>query len=338
MDVNTQDAADQVVRSSSILSTLFQSTWPQLLAGAFVAYLAFLVPRVIYSLNFHPLASYPGPWLARSGLPLSWNLIPGLRGRSLFALDDAHKKYGTWIRIGYNELSTLDGKAVPVLYSASTKWKKTEYYQAFRPPPGPQNVFSTLHSHEHSYYRKLASNSFAMSSLLTMQPRVHRQGLALCDLLERKYAKTGEPADMAWYLLCLAADVVGSLGFGHPDGFSLLKNEVQESEILTGAARNNDLSHIIGVHRNLGHRVWTFLGNFVTASPALQSVVKVCRRGAASMTLWTPLLTPVPLHSSPRSLRKRTSVNVENAPHRRCMIPPPRQTRQSASRTKSTVT
>lgn len=272
------NAIRESLSSSTIVSTFAQYTWTELTVGTVATYLTFLALRVIYSLNFHPLASYPGPWLARSGLPVSWSFLVAIKGRNIWALEDVHKRYGTWVRIGYNELSTLDEKAVPVVYSTSSKWTKTNYYEGFRPPIGPQNVFSATSVHEHSYLRRIASSCFAMSALLTMEPRFQRQALSLCNALEEKHAQTGKPADMAWYMLALAADTVGSLSFGHQDGFSLVASGANRSEMLEGTALSNDLSHMLGVHRNWGVRLWNFLANFVTAPPALKGVMKVSER------------------------------------------------------------
>lgn len=103
-----------------------------------------LICRSVYSLYFHPLAAYPGPWLARSGLPFSWTQAQGIKRNTLWSLDAVHKKYGTWVRIGYNEISTLDGAAIPVLYGTSTRWRKSGFYSVFRSPTLGDNLVSLL--------------------------------------------------------------------------------------------------------------------------------------------------------------------------------------------------
>lgn len=273
------------LQSSSIFAALSSYTWPELIFRLIGFYLVLLCARVVYSLYFHPLAQYPGPWLARSGLPISWALLAGIKGRTIYALDDAHKKYGTWVRIGYNELSTLDAKAVPVLYSTSSKWKKTSFYAGFKPPVGPENVFSARQSHDHSYYRRLASSCFAMSSLLTMESRFQNQALALCDMLEEEYAAKDKPADMAWCLLTLAADVVGALAFGRADGFGLITSRAKSSTLLEGAAETNDIGFLVGAHRAWGPRLWSLLGFVVKAPPALKNVLEVRPSEVALLTL-----------------------------------------------------
>ncbi|CAO1637529.1 unnamed protein product [Jaminaea pallidilutea] len=101
----------------------FGLSWTQVVYGIPLALIAFLALRIIYSLHFHPLAAYPGPLLARLGVPfLSWAQIQGAKNRTLWSLDEVHDQYGDWVRIGYNELSTLEPAALPVLYSPSTKY------------------------------------------------------------------------------------------------------------------------------------------------------------------------------------------------------------------------
>ena len=82
--------------------------------------LAVVLLRVVYSLYFHPLARYPGPLMARIGL-LPWALPRFIKGDTASALIEVHRKWGLWVRIGYNELSTCDSLAVNVLYPTSTK-------------------------------------------------------------------------------------------------------------------------------------------------------------------------------------------------------------------------
>lgn len=92
------------------------SLWSAVLIGI----ASMLLARVGYSLFLHPLAHYPGPLLARLGL-LPWGLVRFIKADTATALIQAHKEYGKWVRIGYNELSTCDSDAVGVLYTVGSK-------------------------------------------------------------------------------------------------------------------------------------------------------------------------------------------------------------------------
>ncbi|KAF9634223.1 Cytochrome P450 [Lasiodiplodia theobromae] len=52
----------------------------------------YVVSWMIYNLYFHPLASFPGPWLARSSL--LWRVWHTTSGRIHLAIDEQHKRYG----------------------------------------------------------------------------------------------------------------------------------------------------------------------------------------------------------------------------------------------------
>ena len=71
-----------------------------------------LMSTVVYRLSpFHPLASYPGPILWRvSSLRLSH---VSFSGRRHLLLDDMHKTYGPFVRIGITSLSNQQHSCVP---------------------------------------------------------------------------------------------------------------------------------------------------------------------------------------------------------------------------------
>lgn len=105
-----------ILQATMTTQASFTPSWNTLL----VSLASLLLARVAYSLFFHPLANYPGPLVARLGL-FPWAFIRIIKADSASALIRVHKKYGKWVRIGYNELSTCDSDAVNILYTAGSK-------------------------------------------------------------------------------------------------------------------------------------------------------------------------------------------------------------------------
>lgn len=87
--------------------TLLLSPWTGLVGLA----LFFLVP---YFITYRALRPIPGPWAAR--LSNLWLLSTARRGKRYLLVDEAHKKYGTVMRIQPNHVSINDDAAIPIIY------------------------------------------------------------------------------------------------------------------------------------------------------------------------------------------------------------------------------
>jgi hypothetical protein len=86
--------------------------WPLLLIEFYgVLGLSILLYRVS---PFHPLARYPGPVLNK--LSKFWMMHITSQGKQHLFYQSMHRKYGTWVRTGPNELSVCDVDAIqPIL-------------------------------------------------------------------------------------------------------------------------------------------------------------------------------------------------------------------------------
>ena len=87
------------------------------LSFLFTPYILLLVPFLYYLLPYlrnAAIRDVPGPLLARfSNL---WLLYQCRRGRRYKAVDEAHKEYGTLVRIQPDHVSIADPDAIPVVY------------------------------------------------------------------------------------------------------------------------------------------------------------------------------------------------------------------------------
>lgn len=89
-----------------------------------------LLGYVVYQRFFHPLAGYPGPFLA--SLTDLWQVHQFLTLKQPYRLTELHEKYGTFVRYGPDKLSITEEDAIPIIYQKGGKsMPKTEYYDAF---------------------------------------------------------------------------------------------------------------------------------------------------------------------------------------------------------------
>lgn len=90
----------------------------------------FLLCYVVYQRFFHPLARYPGPFLA--SLTDLWQVNQFLTLKQPYHLTELHAKYGQVVRYGPEKLSITDEAAVQILYQKSGRsFPKTEFYDAY---------------------------------------------------------------------------------------------------------------------------------------------------------------------------------------------------------------
>ena len=88
-------------------------------------YTLLLIPFLIYLLPYvrsWSLRKIPGPPLA--ALSNLWLLYQCRRGRRYLAVDQAHKKYGTFVRIQPDHVSVADPDAIPIIYGHGTGFLK----------------------------------------------------------------------------------------------------------------------------------------------------------------------------------------------------------------------
>src|SRR5699024_903351 len=101
--------------------TATESAW-YLASVGFVLASCYTVVLVIYRLNFHPLARFPGPRrCAISSLPSIYSL---LRGRLGFDNKKLHDKYGPVVRVSPNELSFNSAQSWEDIYGFKTGGRK----------------------------------------------------------------------------------------------------------------------------------------------------------------------------------------------------------------------
>lgn len=91
----------------------------------FSPYTLLLVPLIFYVLPYirnWSIRDIPGPLLA--AFSNFWLLYQARRGRRYLAVDNAHKRYGTLVRIQPDHVSIADPDAVPIIYGHGNGFTK----------------------------------------------------------------------------------------------------------------------------------------------------------------------------------------------------------------------
>ena len=94
----------------------------QILQLAFVVPLGYVFLVAVYRRFFHPLAKYPGPFLA--SITRWWMVREVLSGEHDKHIRALHKKYGDIVRIAPNEVAIADPEAMKVIYSTGGGFTK----------------------------------------------------------------------------------------------------------------------------------------------------------------------------------------------------------------------
>ncbi|KAK6341373.1 hypothetical protein TWF696_008451 [Orbilia brochopaga] len=190
----------------------------QLLLAFVGVSVCYLLAKAIYRIYLSPLSKIPGPWYtAASEL---WFIWKNLGGGSIFAIHDLHQKYGPYVRIAPNTISTADLESVQKIHSTSDVYRKSEYYEKLRREVDTLPVITDLESYRHR--RRAYGSAFSNSTLSLMEPAIRRN----VDKLIRKIqqvTEAGEKFDLLKWFHLLSLDVLGELCYGLD--FGMLQDE-----------------------------------------------------------------------------------------------------------------
>ncbi|RYO94255.1 hypothetical protein DL766_002235 [Monosporascus sp. MC13-8B] len=163
---------------------------------------------LVYRVAFHRLRRFPGPFAARFSnfyqASLYWrNYRLDAEVRKL------HRVYGDILRIGPNELSINDPKALHAIHSTSSGCTKGPWYTLLHPCMS----LNTIRNHEyHAQRRKAWDHAFTLRGY---QPRV---AYYTDLLLEQIQSRAGQPVNVTDWFAFYAFDVMGSLSYSESYG------------------------------------------------------------------------------------------------------------------------
>jgi hypothetical protein len=192
----------------------------------------YIVAICIYNNLFHPLSSYPGPFIWTSTrIRHSLSTVTGQIHRDAAKL---HAKYGPVVRIAPDELSYATGDAWNDIYAWQTT-QNGDRYQLIKHPllytapatTGVHGIITTPSDKDHGRMKRNLSHGFSDKSLRDQEPLImHYISLLIEKLKERCYVeeKTNSEGEhekgrdgvldiVAWYNFT-NFDIIGDLTFG----------------------------------------------------------------------------------------------------------------------------
>ncbi|CAG9949200.1 unnamed protein product [Clonostachys rosea f. rosea IK726] len=264
-------------------------TLPVLLAAAALLCVVALV-RKLYS----PLARIPGPKLSLfSSIQLRYH---ELHGRRTAFVHSMHRRYGTAVRLGPNEVSFASASALKEIYmSKGSGYDKTEFYDLFR-QFGLSTMFSDKKKEplltgcvffQHSKRRRILADRYANSNIMR-EDSLHGIQQRSQNFVTRIKESPKQELDIYLHLHNYAFDCVTHHLF-HPHGSNSLLDKTDE-EIMCEVSFDNSLVRRLMIFYNptFGH----FLGKMglfgaQRAIPRAQALVKkaVKQENSASFTL-----------------------------------------------------
>ncbi|KAH7303072.1 putative cytochrome P450 [Stachybotrys elegans] len=162
--------------------------------------------RASYRLSFHPLNRFPGPIGARlTSFWFSWRL----RNSDCFCqLLELHEQHGPIVRIGPNNLSIADPKAVNTVYSFDSRYTIAPWYDLTQPMVSLQ----TLRNKKlHDQRRRVWSAAFGDKMLRGYEQRLRRYRQKLMAHIDES---NGSPINVTTWFNLYSFDFMGDMAFG----------------------------------------------------------------------------------------------------------------------------
>ncbi|PPQ68715.1 hypothetical protein CVT26_003621, partial [Gymnopilus dilepis] len=184
-----------------------------------IFYITLATSICVYRLSpFHPLASYPGPLILRvTKLWLAW---VAYKGKTHLYFKELHEKYGPTIRIGPNELSTVEKGFISQILGnqgmpKGPLWDGRRFLKE-ADTRGYDNIVDLRDSVLHAQLRKPWNRAFTAEPLKDYEQLVIRRVVELNALLEDvcNLNKGGiGRVDIAKWVNSFAYDLMGDMAF-----------------------------------------------------------------------------------------------------------------------------
>ncbi|KAL5328641.1 hypothetical protein ACEPPN_002143 [Leptodophora sp. 'Broadleaf-Isolate-01'] len=199
--------------AAETIAVVLLQNWPIVLSVAFFAYLA--------SNRFNRgLQKYPGPFIA--SLTDWWRFWIVYKRRPEVEHIRLHEELGDVVRLGPNNLSFSDPKALKSIYGLNKGFVKSEFYPVQQSVAGGHrlpSLFSTTSEPFHAQLRRSVNSAFSMSTLIQYEPFVDSTTELFLNQTEKIFASTRDGCDFARWLQFYAFDVIGEMTYSKRHGF-----------------------------------------------------------------------------------------------------------------------
>ncbi|KAF8069022.1 cytochrome P450 [Lyophyllum atratum] len=151
---------------------------------------------------WHPLSRYPGPTLGKLS---KWYMSFWIaKGNRHLKLQELHRIYGPWIRIGPNELSVDDPAAIRPLYS---QMFRSPFYNGA--PQDADALITTVDKNEHAQRLVAWTKAFSTENIKHFRTSAQARTSQLLEILSNKK----ETVSMSHWISLWAIDVMGDMSF-----------------------------------------------------------------------------------------------------------------------------
>lgn len=190
------------------LSTIDAAVDVFITAISFLAGLS--ISLLTYRLLFNPLNRFPGPWWARtSNLYFSTQLG---KSNAYYKLQELHRRHGSIVRIGSNDLSIADPDAVEHAYGLHATCTKSAWYDGDKP-------LTSMHTSRskslHDKRRRVWAPAFSDKALRDYETKVE---MFNDKFMQRVSETAGSPMNATKWFNLYSFDVMGRLAFGKDYG------------------------------------------------------------------------------------------------------------------------
>lgn len=228
------------------LSIPFSPT-TSLLLISLVASSLYIFAITIHRLYFHPLAKYPGPFLAK--LTDLYSTYHAWKGDRHLEFWRCHEKYGPIVRFGPNSLSFNSNTALKDVYGHKANVRKSDFYSAFPATKDAYSTHSAIDRAQHARKRRVLSHAFSDVAIRSMENHVLAHVRQFCTNLgekdgsvmagrdeKREWTPAKNISDQANYL---TFDVMGDLCFGKAFGMLERPDNRFAIDMVTNAAHRH---------------------------------------------------------------------------------------------------
>lgn len=195
--------------------------------AALAAVATYAVLHTIYNLFFHPLRSFPGPFLFRaSRLPFLYATLRGTLATDVLAL---YERYGPVVRLAPNELAFSSAQAWKDIYGHRPGGEELSKSAIFYRTPGVPPSIIAEDKENHAVLRRLLAGGFSDRSMKKQEGIIG----GYVDLLVRRLRghatdrdardeKTGlqgrRKLDLTSWYTWTTFDIIGKIALGEPFG------------------------------------------------------------------------------------------------------------------------